>query len=70
MYDVSVLQQCSLFRERAVRDFSRYSTAPTRIAQAILQVAALAQGHAASAMHVAIWRIFIVLFFPDFYCWA
>jgi hypothetical protein len=70
LYDVLVFQRCKPFRQRVLREFSRYSAAPIRIAQALFPAAALVQDHAASATHVAIWRIFIVLFFPDFYCWA
>ncbi|MCX4175137.1 MULTISPECIES: hypothetical protein [Paraburkholderia] len=68
LYDVLVFQRRRLFRWRVLRDFSRYSAAPTRITQAKSPAAAVAQDQAASARHVAIWRIFIVLFFPDFYC--
>jgi len=38
---------------------------PAGLAQAVSLAAAVTRDHAASIAHVAIWRIFIVLFFPD-----
>jgi hypothetical protein len=38
---------------------------PAGLAQAVSLAAAVTRDHAASIAHVAIWRIFIVLFFPE-----
>jgi hypothetical protein len=40
---------------------------PACPARAISQDGAVARDHATSVAHVAIWRIFFVLIFPDFF---